>query len=423
ANSLGLRRVLNRTLIEDRPHAGEGFVFIKPSLMKRRKPRLFALPLSVDKNRTGSLNARAMGMPIVIYSIFASLFGLAIGSFLNVVIHRVPDGLSVVRPRSRCPHCGNGIRPFDNIPLLSYALLRGRCRDCKTRISVVYPLVELLTAFVFVALIAKYGLVWETLLYVAFACAVIALIFIDAKHQLLPNVITYPLFIFAIGATILRAVWGGEAANTLDFSILLSPEQLEFSPRRAALTGGLLLAMAAIGFRFFDWLDGVLFGRYFEWEDLDEEADAAEIGREKALERNSNRVIYASLLAGLALAALWVALVFNSSGGRLPLFEAAYDGLLRASWGAFVGGGVIWLLRTLYFFIRGVEGMGLGDVKMMAGAGAFLGWQGAFVVLLIGSILGAVVGLLMAFRGKDGLKTALPFGVCLGIAALFVMLN
>ncbi len=363
-----------------------------------------------------------MSIPIVIYSIFASLFGLAIGSFLNVVIHRVPDGQSVVAPRSHCPQCGNSLRPFDNIPLLSYALLRGRCRDCKTRISVVYPLVELVTAFVFVALIVKYGPVWETLLYITFACAVIALIFIDAKHQLLPNVITYPLFIFAIGATLLRAVWGNETASTLDFSILFSPEQLEFSPRRAAVIGGSLLALAAIGFRFFDWLDGVLFGRYFEWEEMDDEAGAAEIEHEQAIERKSNRVIYASILVGLVIAALWIAMVLNFSDLRLSSYEAAYDGLLRASWGALVGGGAIWLIRTLYFFIRGMEGMGLGDVKMMAGVGAFLGWQGAFSVLLIGSILGAAVGVILAFRSRDGLKTALPFGVCLGIATLIVIL-
>lgn len=363
-----------------------------------------------------------MSMPIFVYSIFAALFGVAIGSFLNVVIHRMPDGLSVVTPGSHCPHCSNSVRPFDNIPLLSYLLLRGRCRDCRARISFVYPAVELLTAVMFVAPIIKHGVSWMALFSILFACSIIALIFIDAKRQLLPNVITYPLFIFAIGAAMLLAARGQEATATFEFSILFSPEQPEFSSRRAAAIGGTLLALAAIGFRLFDWLDGVLFNRYFEWEELDAEADRVEIEREQMIERGSNRVIHICIVAGLLLALLWVVLLLKAPDPGLPAYQAAYDGLLRASWGALVGGGTIWWMRTLYFFLRGIEGMGLGDMKMMAGIGAFLGWQGAFGVLLIGSILGAAAGAALAFRGKDGLKTALPFGVCLGFAALIVLL-
>jgi leader peptidase (prepilin peptidase)/N-methyltransferase len=364
-----------------------------------------------------------MSVPIVIYSIFASLFGLAVGSFLNVVIHRVPDGASVVAPASRCPHCGRGVRPLDNIPLLSFVLLGGRCRDCKGRISFVYPAVELLTALVFVLLVVKHGPGWEAGLHIVFACAIIALIFIDLRHQLLPNVITYPLFPFAIVAVMLLAAWARTTGPVYEFSILLTPEAPGFSPHRAAIIGGTLLLLAAIGFRIFDWLDGILFGKYFEGEEFDEESDDPEIRaileREQALHRNSNRVIAASMTAGLLLAAAWVVLVFSGSATSV---EPAYDGLLRASWGALVGGGTIWGLRTVYFFLRGMEGMGLGDVKLMCGIGAFLGGPGAFGVLLIGSIFGAVAGSVLAYRGQDGLKTALPFGVCLGLAALIVLL-
>jgi leader peptidase (prepilin peptidase)/N-methyltransferase len=105
------------------------------------------------------------------------------------------------------------------------------------------------------------------------------------------------------------------------------------------------------------------------------------------------------------------------------VYENAYGGLLRACAGALFGGGLIWLIRAVYFFLRGFEGMGLGDVKMLSVVGAFLGWIGVLSVLLLGSILGTVAGLILIYRSKKGLKTALPFGVCLGIASLVVMLT
>src|SRR5262249_14349256 len=101
-----------------------------------------------------------MSLPFAFYTTFAAIFGFAIGSFLNVVIYRVPVGKSVVFPGSHCTHCGAGVRPLDNIPLVSYVLLWGRCRNCQKRISLVYPLVELLTALIFVALVIKNGPTW-----------------------------------------------------------------------------------------------------------------------------------------------------------------------------------------------------------------------------------------------------------------------
>ena len=164
-----------------------------------------------------------------------------------------------------------------------------------------------------------------------------------------------------------------------------------------------------------------LFGRYFEWEEIDETAEP----EEDAFERRTARMARVMLLLGLLLALLWAGLMLGGAGAHARLCEDAYDGLLQALWGALVGGGVIWWMRTFYFFLRGVEGMGLGDVKMMCGVGALLGWYGAFAVLLIGSILGAAVGIALALRRPrgDALKTALPFGVCLGIAAIVVMLS
>jgi leader peptidase (prepilin peptidase)/N-methyltransferase len=122
----------------------------------------------------------------------AGLLGLVVGSFLNVVIHRVPLRRSVLWPASHCPACGEPIRPIDNVPLLSYALLRGRCRNCKARISARYPLVEALTGALFAAGAYEFGLGLRLLTALVLICALIALAGIDLEHRLLPNVIVGP---------------------------------------------------------------------------------------------------------------------------------------------------------------------------------------------------------------------------------------
>lgn len=122
----------------------------------------------------------------------ATLFGLVIGSFLNVVIHRLPRGESIVRPASRCPGCGRPIRAPDNIPVLSWLLLRGRCRSCGMRISAVYPAVELLTAALFVLYLRRFGPTWGLIPQLALASAMIAVVFIDLEHWIIPDAITLP---------------------------------------------------------------------------------------------------------------------------------------------------------------------------------------------------------------------------------------
>jgi leader peptidase (prepilin peptidase)/N-methyltransferase len=359
-------------------------------------------------------------LPFSFYIVFAFLFGLAIGSFLNVVIHRIPRGESIILPGSHCPSCGAAIRAFDNVPLLSFAILRGRCRQCRARVSPVYPLVELLTGLVFVALIFKTGPAWEVLLEFVFAGVMIALIFIDARHHLLPNVVTYPAFVFALAAAAARAGWGEQTSFAIDISIVIPGMESEFEAWRAALFGGLLVALAAPGFWLLDRLDPILFGKYYDWEEADEEIDEAQAGRE---ERQRDRVIAATMIFGLIVAIVWAVMVVFFSAKNQRVYEEAYSGLLRASAGALIGGGLVWWIRAVYFFIRRLEGMGLGDVKMMSVVGAFLGWQGAFGVLLLGSILGVVIGAISAYRSQRGLKTPLPFGACLGAASLIVMLT
>jgi leader peptidase (prepilin peptidase)/N-methyltransferase len=131
------------------------------------------------------------------------LFGALIGSFLNVVAHRVPAGESLVSPGSHCPHCGADVRPYDNIPVVSWLVLRGRCRDCGGPISVRYPLVELLTALVFAAVVAVRGFDDDLVLELPFVAALIALAAIDFDHKLLPNKIVYPLAAYGVIATLL----------------------------------------------------------------------------------------------------------------------------------------------------------------------------------------------------------------------------
>jgi prepilin signal peptidase PulO-like enzyme (type II secretory pathway) len=356
-----------------------------------------------------------LDLPFSFYAVSAFVLGLIFGSFLNVVIHRVPRGESIAYPGSHCGACGAPIKAFDNIPILSFALLGGRCRSCRARISFSYPMIELLAGLMFVAIVFKAGPSWEAILEFAFACVMIALVFIDARHRLLPNVITYPAFLFAILGATAQAALGEQPSQTFDISLLFPALQSEFTPWRAALLGGSILAMAAPGFRLLDKLDPILFGKYFDLEESDEN-----VGQTEA-ERRHNRAIRATMVIGIIAAAAWAAMVFFLSSKHQTAIEDAYNGLLRASAGALIYGGLIWWVRAIYFFIRGFEGMGLGDIKMMSVVSAFLGWRDALGVLLIGSIIGLITGVILIYRSKREFRTPLPFGACLGVASLIIL--
>ncbi len=149
-----------------------------------------------------SLNLSALSLPWPVPFIITGVFGAIIGSFLNVVIHRLPRDESIVFPNSRCPSCGGAIASYDNIPVLSYLVLRGRCRSCSAAISFRYPAVELLTALLYIAVTWRDGLTAVLPFDLLFVSAVLALIFIDAEHMLLPNAITYPGIVFALVARV-----------------------------------------------------------------------------------------------------------------------------------------------------------------------------------------------------------------------------
>jgi len=257
--------------------------------------------------------------------VFALLMGLVIGSFLNVCIARLPVGESVVHPRSRCPQCRSWIAWYDNIPVLSYLLLRARCRKCRKPIPMRYPGVELLTGVVGVLLYMKFGFSVEWGVFLVFSAALVALAFIDIDHRILPDVIT------------LNGIWIGILVNV----VLATP--------------------------------GTFFARLLEY-------------------------------AGL--------------GGLDPRWIS----LLASVAGAIVGGGLLWSVAEAYYRFRGVEGMGFGDVKMMAMVGAFLGAPLALLTIMIGSVLGAVIGVgLIQFGGKHR-NYELPFGTFLGLAGIVAVL-
>ena len=257
--------------------------------------------------------------------LFTVLIGLAIGSFLNVCISRIPQQESVVKPRSRCPECKKPISSFDNIPILSYILLGGRCRNCKTKISIRYPLIEALTGAVSGLIYLKFDIGIEWVVYLLFCAALIALAFIDADHRILPDVIT------------LNGLWIGLAIS------------------------------------LFLWLPGPLIARLLQ-------------------------------AAGM-----------TDPGPRLVSIASSLIG-------AVVGGGLLWGVREAYFRLRGVEGMGFGDVKMMAMVGAFIGTALTLFTILVGSVLGSIIGLVvMRFAGKDR-NYELPFGTFLSLGAILAVL-
>jgi len=165
-----------------------------------------------------------------------------VGSFLNVCIYRLPMGGSLLRPRSHCPKCGSPIQPYDNIPIISFFLLRGRCRNCKERISPRYPLVEALTAASAAALLYRYGLGFETFILFVFICGLIVASFIDLDHQIIPDVITYP----------------GIALGVIS-SFVSQSVQWRDSVLGAIVGGGILL-IVAIGFRLIRKKEGMGLG-------------------------------------------------------------------------------------------------------------------------------------------------------------------
>ena len=268
------------------------------------------------------------GLPEITGYIFVFILGACIGSFLNVVIYRVPNEKSLLTS-SACPNCGRAIAFYHNIPIFGWLMLRGRCTNCRAAIAWRYPAVEVLTALIFAMTAWQLG--WTVFLPVAlvFVSTMIALIFIDADHMILPNVITYPLLIFAL---LVR-----------------------------------LVLPLACGYVFVD-------------------------------------TTY-SPINELAAQPAWL---ISLAGAVL---------------GALVGGGSLWLVGEIWKRLRGVEAMGLGDVKMMFAVGALLGWRLTLLTIFLGAFVGALTGIVLVLRTKEkDFQTQLPFGIFLGTASIIASL-
>jgi leader peptidase (prepilin peptidase)/N-methyltransferase len=270
------------------------------------------------------------GIPPALILIISGVFGAIIGSFLNVVIHRVPREESIVFPNSRCPSCGAAIAFYDNIPILSYAMLGGRCRGCSSPISIRYPAVELLTALLFVTLTWRDGISPALPFDLVFATSIVALVFIDAEHMILPNAITYPGIVFAVVARF-----------TVPF---------------------------VTGRPSFDDVPSLMQGT-------------------------------------LVTTPIWVV------------------SLVGALIGALIGGGSLWLMGWTWEKLRGIEAMGLGDVKMMFMVGAYLGWRLTILTIFIGVLSGSLIGILLMMKQRDrNMQMLLPFGVFLGLGSIAALL-
>lgn len=243
-----------------------------------------------------------MTEPNATMTIFSFLFGLVLGSFLNVCIHRIPYKESIIYPPSACPQCGERIRFYDNIPLLSYMILRGRCRSCNQPIPIRYPIVELITGFLSTALFIRYGLSPQYFLLLSFAASLVIISFIDLQHKIIPDLISLP---------------------------------------------GILAGLAAIAlFK----LNGI------SWKDS---------------------------LIGIA-----------------------------------VGGGSLFLIGFIFKWLRKKEGMGMGDVKLLAMIGAWMGYLALPYIVLISSLTGALIGGgSLLFAGRK-LSERIPFGPFLVLGTL-----
>jgi leader peptidase (prepilin peptidase)/N-methyltransferase len=231
---------------------------------------------------------------------FVFIFGAVVGSFLNVCIFRLPAKTSIIKPLSQCPHCHHPIRFYDNIPIISFIVLRGKCRDCDGKISWRYPLVELITAALSLLLFLQFGLTLRFLIFFIFTAVLIVITFIDLDHQIIPDVLTLP-----------------------------------------GIPVFFLLAIFVV---------------------------------------------------------------------KIPWLEALI--------GLLIGGGVLFAIAFVYELLTKREGMGGGDVKLLAMIGGFLGWKSLIFILLFSSFSGAIAGITAMIIKKQDMKYAVPFGPFLSAAAV-----
>lgn len=209
-------------------------------------------------------------MALVSYYILAFIFGLVVGSFLNVCIYRIPSRKSLYRGRSFCPDCFKEIAWYDNIPVVSYLILHGRCRKCGSRISPRYVLVELITALMFLVVIINFGLNWDTLKYAIFITFLVTASFIDIEHRIIPNVLNLTFFIIAISFIVIfhRNMWfeflisSGIVGGFLLILALVFPKGMGMGDSKFMAVCGLFLGYPSIVALFLGFLIGAIYGLF-----------------------------------------------------------------------------------------------------------------------------------------------------------------
>ncbi|MEQ9461640.1 MAG: prepilin peptidase [Phycisphaeraceae bacterium] len=363
-------------------------------------------------------------MAIIVYGFLLAL-GLCIGSFLNVVILRMPEGLSVVHPPSRCPRCGTGLRAIDNIPVLSWLMLRGQCRGCSQPISIQYPLVEL--AFGLLTL----GLGWWQIntwapnlpildalrllgpllitQLVLLACLFAATL-IDARHYIIPLSLCWVPFFVAITLMPVSVATGWPAIGpTLPIG---------WTEPVGGLTLGVLISIALLQL-------GVIPRSYADYEqvmqDLTGQQADSDVAAENALYPHARRETLKELLFLLPPTLGLIAGVILSS----PTPTTGWlETLLAALAGAIFGAGLVWGTRILGTLAFGKEAMGLGDVHLMAGVGAVLGWRDVTLAFFIAPFLG-LLGT-FALTGLASVRSAearvIPYGPYLAVGSIIALL-
>jgi leader peptidase (prepilin peptidase) / N-methyltransferase len=205
---------------------------------------------------------------VALWVVLIGVLGAAVGSFLNVVIHRLPRGESLVTPASRCPSCGTALRPRDNVPLVSWLLLRGRCRSCGAPISSRYPVVELVTAAAFVAVALARGVDDDLLLELPFAGILIAVAWIDLEHRIVPNRVVVPAAVFAVAAAAVvepeqlpeLLIAGGAAFAALLLAALAYPAGMGMGDVKLAGVMGLYLGLSVVPALLAAFLAGTVVG-------------------------------------------------------------------------------------------------------------------------------------------------------------------
>ncbi len=202
------------------------------------------------------MNQWLQQIPLSVLYVLVFLFGLCIGSFLNVCICRLPEGESIVSPGSRCPKCGHCLSWWENVPVVSFLVLRGRCSECGEPISFQYPLVELLTGFISLFLIRRFGLSWPFIVYFCFSCSMIVVTFIDLAHRIIPDAISLPGILagFACSFLVPEISWTDSLAGILIGGGLLYIVTWGYYlvTKRVGMGGGDIKLLAMIG-AFLGW--------------------------------------------------------------------------------------------------------------------------------------------------------------------------